>query len=202
MTETKLSKTKAKKEVLSRPGRKPVDLPDGVKASVNERVVTVEGKKGKLNFRLPPLVSAKVEGKQVSVNVTKKGSESKPFHGLSRKLIYNMVLGVSNGFQKKLVIEGVGFRAQVSGDKLTMSLGFSHPAVYRIPKEVKVSVSGKGQNELLIEGIDKQLVGQVAAEIRSIREPEPYKGTGIRYDFETIRRKAGKAAVGAGGGKK
>ena len=112
-----------------------------------------------------------------------------------------MVDGVTNGFQKKLVIEGVGFRANVSGEKLNMTLGFSHPAVYQVPKDIKVTVEGKGQNVLLIEGADKQKVGQIAAEIRSIRTPEPYKGTGIRYENEVIKRKAGKAAVGAGGKK-
>ena len=185
-------------------GRKPVSIPDGVKISITESLVQAEGKRGKLNFSLPTFVSAKVEGKQVLVTSKKLGSESKAYHGLSRKIILNMVEGVTKGFQKKLIIEGVGFRAQVSGPKLTMSLGYSHPAVFQIPKDIKISVSGKGQNEITIEGNDKQLVGQVAAEIRSLKKPEPYKGTGIRYETETIKRKAGKAAAGAaaGGAKK
>lgn len=197
----KLSRAK-KKEVQSRLGRKPVAIPDGVKVAINDAQVNVEGKRGKLSWTLPSIIGAKVEEKQISVFPKETGSKSKAFHGLSRKLILNMVDGVTKGFEKKVVIEGVGFRAQVSGDKLTMTLGFSHPAVYHIPKGIKVVPDPKQANLLTIEGNDKQLVGQVAAEIRGVRPPEPYKGTGIRYVDEVVHRKAGKAAVGAAGGKK
>lgn len=195
-------KTQTKKIfILSRIGRRPVEIPDGVKATINGSDVQVEGKRGKLAWRLPRLITGRVEGKNIVIEPTMKNSETKALHGLSRKIVSNMVEGVTKGFQKKLVIDGVGFRAQLAGQKLTMSLGYSHPAVYDAPKEVKIVIEGKGQNQLLIEGNDKQLVGQVAAEIRAIKKPEPYKGTGIRYENEVIRRKAGKAAVGAGGKK-
>lgn len=199
---------KEKKEApMSRLGRKPVEIPQGVKVSVQGQTVNAEGTRGKLSWTLPSLISAKVEGNQVKLLPTINNSQSKALHGLSRKLVLNMVEGVTKGFQKKLVIEGVGFRSQLAGSKLTMTLGFSHPAVFEVPKDVKIVIDPKAPSILLIEGNDKQRVGEVAAQIRSIKKPEPYKGTGIRYENEIIKRKAGKAAAGAagagaGGGKK
>ena len=188
---------------LSRVGRRPVAIPDGVKVTVKDRTVEVEGKRGKLSWVLPPRFSAKVEDKQISVTPELRDRKSKALHGLSRKLVFNMVEGVTTGFRKRVVIEGVGFRSQIAGDKVTFSLGFSHPYVFRVPKGVTVKIEDpKMANVLTIEGNDKQQVGEVAAQIRSIKPPEPYKGTGIRYEDEVIKRKAGKAAVGAGGGKK
>lgn len=192
---------------LSRLGRKPVEIPSGVKVSITNGNIVAEGTRGKLSWTLPRLISAKVEGTQVKLTPVENTSQSKALHGLSRKLVLNMVEGVTKGFQKKLVIEGVGFRSAVAGNKLTMSLGFSHPAVFEIPKDVAVKIDPKVPNVLVIDGNDKQRVGQVAAQIRGIKKPEPYKGTGIRYDNEIIKRKAGKAAAGAagagaGGGKK
>ncbi len=188
-----------KPEPLSRLGRRPVDIPPGVKVTVNGNVVQVEGSRGKLSCTLPTLISAQVEGSQVKVMPRETGGDSKALHGLSRKLVFNLLEGVTKGFQKRLIVEGVGFRTAVAGNKLTMTLGFSHPAVFEIPQEIKVILDPKAPSLLVVEGNDKQKVGQVAAQIRGIRPPEPYKGTGIRYETEIVKRKPGKAAVGAGG---
>lgn len=190
-----------KKEApMSRLGRKAVDIPQGVKVSVAGRTIQVEGPKGKLNLTLHNLITAKVEGSAVKVMPTHNTQETKALHGLSRKLVLNMIEGVTKGFMKRLVIEGVGFRASISGNTLTMSLGFSHPAVYQFPKDIKVTLDAKSPNIVVVEGSSKQMVGQVASQIRDIKPPEPYKGTGIRYETEVVKRKAGKAAVGAAGG--
>ncbi len=191
--------TEAHLPPLSRLGRKPVEIPEGVKVAVSGSTVNVEGKRGKLSWTLPNSINAKVDGKAIQLEPTHRSSETKALHGLSRKLVLNMVEGVTKGFQKRLVIEGVGFRSQIAGAKLTMSLGYSHPAVFMIPADVKVSQDPKSANVLVIDGNDKQRVGEIAAQIRSIKKPEPYKGTGIRYDNEIIKRKAGKAAAGAAG---
>ncbi len=199
MTTSTIEKNK-KAEPLSRLGRKPVAIPQGVKVNVSGSTVSVEGKRGKLSWTLPEGIKASVEGDKIQVSPARTGADIKPLHGLSRKLVSNMIDGVITGFQKRLIVEGVGFRSAIAGDKLTMTLGFSHPAVYIIPKEVKVSIDPKIANMLVIDGNDKQMVGEVAAQIRSIKKPEPYKGTGIRYDNEIIKRKAGKAVAGAGAG--
>jgi large subunit ribosomal protein L6 len=199
---------KEKKEApMSRLGRKPVEILAGVKVNIQGQNVQVEGSRGKLSWTLPSLITAKVEGGRVQLLPTVNNSQSKALHGLSRKLVLNMIEGVTKGFQKKLFVEGVGFRSQLTGSKLTMSLGFSHPAIFEVPKDVKITLDPKAPNLLVIEGNDKQRVGEVAAQIRAIKKPEPYKGTGIRYENEVIKRKAGKAAAGAagagaGGGKK
>ena len=185
---------------LSRLGRKPVDIPAGVKVSVTDQTVQTQGARGTLSFTLHKLITAKVDGAQVKLSPTINNNESKALHGLSRKLVLNMIEGVTKGFQKILVVEGVGFRSVIAGNKLTMTLGFSHPAVFEIPKDVQIKQDPKTPNLLIIEGNDKQRVGQAAAQIRAIKKPEPYKGTGIRYEKEIIKRKAGKAAVGAAGG--
>lgn len=204
---TQTANQEKKEAPLSRLGRKPVEIPQGVKVSVNAQTIQAEGTRGKLSWVLPQLITAKVEGNQVKLSPTVNTKQSKALHGLSRKLVLNMVEGVTKGFQKRLVIEGVGFRAAVAGNKLTMTLGFSHPAVYEIPKEIKITIDPKAPSFLVIDGNDKQKVGQAAAQIRAIKKPEPYKGTGIRYEDEVVKRKAGKAAAGAagagaGGGKK
>ena len=198
-----------KKEApLSRLGRKPVDIPTGVKVSVSAQLVKAEGTRGSLSWELPALITAKVDGNKIILSPTENTQQSKALQGLSRKLVLNMVEGVTKGFQKKLVVEGVGFRSAVAGSTLTMTLGFSHPAVFNIPAGIKILIDPKVPSLLVIEGNDKQMVGQVAAQIRAIKKPEPYKGTGIRYENEIIKRKAGKAAAGAagagagGGGKK
>lgn len=200
MIMTTQTATPEKKEApLSRLGRKPVEIPQGVKVSVNANTVQAEGSRGKLSWTMPLLITAKVEGAQIKLSPTENTPASKALHGLSRKLVLNMIEGVTKGFQKRLIIEGVGFRAAVAGNKLTMTLGFSHPAVFEIPKDTAVKIDPKAPNLLVIEGNDKQRVGQVAAQIRAIKKPEPYKGTGIRYDNEVVKRKAGKAAAGAAG---
>lgn len=176
---------------MSRIGRKSIQIPDKVKLDVSEAGnVTVEGPKGRLQWSLPRQISLKVEGKEASLTRSAETRSVKALHGLSRSLINNMVAGVSQGFQKSLEIHGVGFRAQVQGANLTMSLGFSHPVVFPIPDGIKITV--QENTRLLIEGIDKQKVGQVAADIRAFYPPEPYKGKGIRYAGEQILRKEGK----------
>jgi large subunit ribosomal protein L6 len=190
-----------KEAPLSRLGRKPVEIPSGVKVSFTNGIVNVEGAKGKLNFALPTVLTAAINGNQVQLNVARKEATTKAMHGMARKIVLNMIEGVTKGFTKKLMIEGVGYRVQVNGNILNMALGFSHPVNFPIPAGIKISQPDpKIANLIAIEGIDKQKVGQVAAQIRSIRKPEPYKGTGIRYENEIIKRKAGKAAVGAAGG--
>ena len=175
---------------MSRIGKKPIDVPSGVKVAVEGNVVTVEGK-GKLSFTLPQHVAVAVEGNQVLVSQTDEVREASAMHGLARSIINNMVIGVSQGFKKELAIVGVGYKAQLSGQKLTLSLGFSHPVVYQLPEGIKATVTP--ENKITVEGCDKQLVGEVAAEIRRFRPPEPYKGKGIRYVDERIILKEGKS---------
>jgi len=150
----------------------------------------VEGPKGKLNWKLPRDISAKVEENRVSVARSAETRSVRALHGLSRALLNNMVHGVSQGFSKQLEIEGVGFKAAVQGANLNLSLGFSHPILFPIPKEIKITVADS--TKINIEGIDKKLVGQVAADIRNFYPPEPYKGKGVRYAGEQVRRKEGK----------
>ena len=175
---------------MSRIGKTPITLPDKVKVAVAGNQVTVEGPKGKLNWELPKGISISVEGNILSVGRDVDNREVRALHGLSRALINNMVTGVSNGFRRDLEIQGVGFRAAVKGDKLDLSIGYSHPVLFPIPKEIKVAVTDN--TKISIEGIDKHLVGQVAADIRAYYPPEPYKGKGIRYSDEVVRRKEGK----------
>ena len=176
---------------MSRIGNKAVEIPDKVKVSVdNEGAVSVEGPKGKLNWRLPRDIKASVKDNRVSVVREAETRSVKALHGLSRSLVHNMVEGVSKGFSKQLEIEGVGFKAAVQGPILNLSLGFSHPIRFQIPKDIKITVADA--TKINIEGVDKKLVGQVAADIRRFYPPEPYKGKGVRYVGEQIRRKEGK----------
>src|SRR6266513_3055715 len=175
---------------MSRIGRLPIDIPAKVKVAVKDRKVFVEGPKGKLDFELPRRTSAVVEGAQIKVNRDGDGAEAKSLHGLSRAILNNMVRGVSEGFVKKLEIQGVGFKAAVQGKIVNMSLGFSHPINYPIPDQIKVTV--EENTKVTIEGPDRQVVGQVASELRSFYPPEPYKGKGVRYVGEHVQRKEGK----------
>lgn len=176
---------------MSRIGNKPVDIPEKVKVNVgNDGAVSVEGPKGKLSWKLPRDISAKIDNGKVSVARGAETRSARALHGLSRALVHNMVQGVSEGFSKQLEIEGVGFKAAVQGQNLNLSLGFSHPVLFPIPKEIKITVTDN--TKLMIQGIDKKLVGQVAADIRRYYPPEPYKGKGVRYAGEQIRRKEGK----------
>jgi large subunit ribosomal protein L6 len=176
---------------MSRIGNKAVEIPDKVKVNIDSNgAVMVEGPKGKLNWTLPHQIKASVKDNNVSVVREAETRGVKALHGLSRALVHNMVQGVSEGFSKQLEIEGVGFKAAVQGSNLNLSLGFSHPILFPIPKEIKITVTEN--TKLNIQGIDKKLVGQVAADIRRFYPPEPYKGKGVRYAGEQIRRKEGK----------
>ena len=166
-------------------------IPDKVKVNIgNDGAVAVEGPKGKLSWRLPRDISAKIDNGKVTLARTAETRSVKALHGLSRSLVHNMVQGVSEGFSKNLEIEGVGFKAAVQGSTLNLSLGFSHPILFPIPKEIKVTVTDN--TKISVQGVDKKLVGQVAADIRGFYPPEPYKGKGVRYAGEQIRRKEGK----------
>ena len=175
---------------MSRIGRLPVEIPAGVEITVAENnVVTVKGPKGTLTESLPVEMDIKVENNQVVVTRPNDLKKMKSLHGLTRTLIQNMVIGVSQGYEKTLEVNGVGYRAQKQGKKLVLSLGYSHPVEMEDPEGLESTVDG---NKIVVKGIDKEKVGQYAAEIRDKRRPEPYKGKGIKYADETIRRKVGK----------
>ncbi|MEE0716945.1 MAG: 50S ribosomal protein L6 [Eubacterium sp.] len=176
---------------MSRIGRMPIAIPSGVTVEVAENnKVTVKGPKGTLERVLPEVMDIKVDGEEVVVSRPNDLKKNKALHGLTRTLIYNMVVGVTEGYEKKLEVNGVGYRAQKQGKKLVLSLGYSHPVEMEDPEGIETVLDG--QNIIIVKGIDKEKVGQYAAEIRSKREPEPYKGKGIKYDTEVIRRKVGK----------
>jgi large subunit ribosomal protein L6 len=169
---------------MSRIGKMPVRVPPGVDVTVKEGEVAVKGPLGALTQRVPPSVSVGRDGDKLVVEVNDDSIAADAVSGTLRALLANMVLGVSKGFERKLTLVGVGYRAQAQGDKLNLTLGFSHPVVHQMPKGVKAETPT--QTEILIKGIDKQQVGQVAAEIRSYRPPEPYKGKGVRYADEVV----------------
>jgi large subunit ribosomal protein L6 len=176
---------------MSRIGNKPIGVPSGVNLQVeNSGAVSVTGPKGSLSWHLPAMISVKREGSTLVVNRASEDRDVRAKHGLSRALLANMITGVSDGFSKSLEIHGVGFKAAVKGDVLDLSLGFSHPVLFPIPSGVKVTVTEN--TKVKVEGIDRQLVGQVAANIRNYYPPEPYKGKGVRYTGEKIERKEGK----------
>jgi large subunit ribosomal protein L6 len=176
---------------MSRIGKTPIVLTDKVTLTVTDgNKISVEGPKGKLSWELPNDITVTNDGTTVIVTRSNEERSTRALHGLSRALLNNMVTGVSKGFRKDLEIQGVGFRAAVKGDKLDLSIGYSHPILFSIPKEIKVAVTDN--TKISIEGIDKHLVGQVAADIRAYYPPEPYKGKGIRYSDEQVRRKEGK----------
>lgn len=181
---------------MSRIGRAPIAIPPGVKVSIQGNAVNMEGPKGKLSIVVPDSLKIKLEQQQLSVEVPSGDTLLKPMHGLYRALLNNMVQGVLAGFSKELEIVGVGYRAQMQGKQLSLSVGFSHPVLVDIPQGITVEVPKP--TVVVIKGYDKQLVGQFAANLRRIAPPEPYKGKGIKYANEVIRRKAGKAATGAG----
>ena len=182
---------------MSRIGNAPIEIPEGVEISQSEGIITVKGKKGELTQEMDSCVEMKIEDNTITFNRLSNAPEHRAKHGLYRSLINNMVIGVSDGFKKELEVIGVGFRAVARGQLLELALGYSHAVVIEIPTEIKVSsASEKGKAPIVtLESHDKQLLGQVASKIRSLRKPEPYKGKGIRYVGENVRRKAGKAAV-------
>ena len=180
---------------MSRIGRKPIVIPAGVEVKVDaaEHAITVKGPKGTLHSKFHPLMTVAVEGNEILVTRPNDEKEARSLHGLTRTLIHNMVVGVTEGFSKNLEINGVGYRAQKQGKNLNLSLGFSHPVIVEPPQGVEFDVPSA--NAITVKGIDKEVVGQIAAEIRGFREPEPYKGKGIKYAGEHIRRKEGKAGA-------
>ena len=174
---------------MSRIGVKPIAVPAGVEVTINNKNVTVKGPKGTLSMTVMDTVN--VEFKDAVITVTRASGNDKAAHGLTRSLIANMVIGVTDGFEKKLEINGVGYRAAKQGNKLNLTVGYSHPVEVLDTEDVKIEVPD--QNTILVKGADKQKVGQMAAEIRKIRPPEPYKGKGIRYEGEVVKLKAGKS---------
>jgi large subunit ribosomal protein L6 len=176
---------------MSRVGNKPVDLPDGVNVEIDGNAVTVKGTKGQLAREFNERISFDVDNGVVTVTRPDDTRESRALHGLSRALLANMVTGVTDGFRKELEIQGVGYRASLKGSDVELLVGFSHPVVVEAPDGITFEVPE--QTKIIVSGIDKEQVGQVAANIRKVRPPEPYKGKGIRYSGEYVRRKAGKA---------
>ncbi|RKX68940.1 MAG: 50S ribosomal protein L6 [Spirochaetes bacterium] len=178
---------------MSRIGLQPVVVPKGVTVTVKDNLLHVKGSKGELTQTFNPLISFTVGDEEVQVNRGNDSKKARSMHGLYRSLLNNMVNGVSQGYTKTLVINGVGYRAELNGKVLMLNLGFSNQVEYLTPEGVDLSV--EGNNKVSVSGIDKAIVGQVAAEIRKLRPPEPYKGKGIRYDNENVRRKVGKSGV-------
>jgi large subunit ribosomal protein L6 len=178
---------------MSRIGKIPVKVPQGVKVSFQDNVMTVEGPKGKLTQKFHPVVTFENKGAEIVVGRLNEEKQTVAYHGLYRNLLNNMVVGVSSGFSRVLIITGVGYRAEVQGKILSMSLGYSSDVYVGIPEGLAVTADAQGK--LVISGIDKQQVGEFASQIRKLRLPEPYKGKGIRYDDEQIRRKVGKSGV-------
>ena len=177
---------------MSRIGKMPVAIPSGVDVTVDGSTVTVKGGKGELTRTFKDIISIKVEDGNVIVERPDDSREAKSLHGLTRTLIHNMIVGVSEGYSKKLELVGVGYRAALKGTDLELQLGYSHPVVVPAPENITFEVPS--QTEIIVKGISKEQVGQVAANIRAWRKPEPYKGKGIRYEGEYVRRKLGKAA--------
>lgn len=181
---------------MSRVGKKPINLPEGVTAEVRGNLVNVKGKKGELSFAfLPEFVEVNIKDGIIDVQPKKGALGGTMYQGLTRNSIQNLVTGVSEGYVKELVLTGVGYKAQVQGTSLNLSLGFSHPVKVNAPAGIKFTINPNDPSAILVEGIDKQLVGQVAANVRELRPPEPYKGKGLRYRDEHIVRKAGKSAA-------
>jgi large subunit ribosomal protein L6 len=175
---------------MSRIGKLPIEIPQGVKISIADSIVKVDGPKGSLSRKIMDVVTVDINGSIVTVSRIDDSIKSRSAHGLTRTLLNNMVTGVTKGFETALEINGVGYRAEAKGDVLNLSLGYSHPINYKLPNGVTVEVDK--MTKLVVKGIDKELVGETAAKIRSFRGPEPYKGKGIKYADETILRKAGK----------
>lgn len=176
---------------MSRIGKNPIGIPAKVEVKINGQSVTVKGPKGELSRILPSLITVTQEGEQIKVNRDNDSRTAKERHGLCRTLVANMVEGVSQGFEKKLTIQGVGYRAQAQSPKLTLNVGYSKPVEMQMPDGITVGVNSN--TEVTVSGIDKELVGNIAAKIRAVRPPEVYKGKGIRYAGEYVRRKVGKA---------
>jgi large subunit ribosomal protein L6 len=178
---------------VSRIGKLPIDVPEKTEVKFENSIMSCKGSKGELTRKLHPEMIIKIEDGIITVNRPSDSKQHRSLHGLTRSLVANMVHGVSQGFEKKLEIQGVGFRAEMKGNNLNLTVGYSHPILINLPDDIKASCPSP--TEILIEGADKELVGQVAAKVRSYKKPEPYKGKGIRYAGEYVRRKAGKTGV-------
>jgi len=178
---------------MSRIGKRLIDIPSGVKADINEKTIKIEGPKGKLSFDMPYGVRAMQNDNKIEIKRLSDIKDHRMKHGLVRALVNNMVIGVTKGFMKELEIQGVGFKAQAAGKKLTLNLGFSHPIDFDIPEGITIQTPKPTQ--ITVQGIDKQLVGEVSAKIRAFYKPEPYKGKGVRYAGEHVRKKAGKTVA-------
>lgn len=181
---------------MSRVGNKPITIPDNTKISYKDRIITVQSEKGSLSREIHPLVDLTIEENVIRVRISEDDRKSRSFQGLVRSLVENMVTGVSTGFHRVLEINGVGYRAEVSGDKIVFHIGYSNPVSFDLPEGVSASV--EKNTVITLSGIDKEKLGQTAAAIRRLRPPEPYKGKGIKYSEEYIKRKAGKAGAAAG----
>lgn len=177
---------------MSRIGRQPVDIPAGVTVKMENDMIVVKGPKGELKQEINPVIKAEVKDNQITFTRPNDKKENRSMHGLYRALVNSMVIGVTQGFQKELTIVGVGYRAQAKGKNLELNMGYSHPVVMEAPEGITFETPSNTQ--IFVKGIDKQLVGQVAANIRAVRKPEPYLGKGIRYADEYVRRKEGKSA--------
>jgi large subunit ribosomal protein L6 len=178
---------------MSRIGRKPIEIPSDIQLKIDNGMVAIKGKLGEQKLQIPGCLNVELKDGKLFVSAKDDTRKTKSLHGLIRQLLQNMIIGVTKGYRKELQIEGVGFKATMQGKKLILSLGFSHPIEYLPPDEVKVST--EGATTIVVSGIDKQKVGEVAARIRQFYPPEPYKGKGIRYKGEVIRRKAGKTVA-------
>ena len=181
---------------MSRIGKLPIEIPAGVTVQVKDNVVTVKGPKGELSQEINPAITVEQEGNELIVKRPDDSKENRAMHGLYRSLIHNMVVGVSEGYKKEMELVGVGYRANATGQVLELSLGYSHAIYIKLPKEIKVEAKTERNKSplIILESSDKQLLGQVCAKIRSLRKPEPYKGKGIKFVGEVIRRKSGKSA--------
>lgn len=180
---------------MSRVGKKPIEIPSGVEAKLETGKVTVKGPLGEISQGVNPKLTIKKEDNKLLVERPSNQKLYRELHGLTRNLIANMVVGVSKGYERSLDISGVGFKASAQGNNLMLNLGFSHPIVFPVPQGIKATVDAK-QTQITLKGIDKQLIGQIAANLRSLKKPEPYKGKGIKYSKEVIQRKEGKAGKG------
>ena len=178
---------------MSRIGKRPIAIPKGVTVSVGDRAVEVKGPKGQLRQSLPPGITVEVSNGEVRASLAREDGELRKFHGLARTLVANAVQGVSAGFKRELDIVGVGYRAEVKGRQVVFALGYSHPIVYDIPPAIDIAVDK--QTHVTVTGVDKQLVGQVAANIRAMRKPDPYKQKGVRYTGEVLKKKQGKTGA-------
>ena len=181
---------------MSRVAKNPVQIPDGVIVSYESNIVNVKGKNGEMNLSMPESVEIEINESLIQVKYDESSQQSVALAGTTRANINNMVIGVSDGFEKKLELKVVGYRAKASGQLLELTLGFSHPVKYQLPEDVKVETPS--QTEVVLKSFNKQILGQAAAEIRSFRPPEPYKGKGVRYSDEHVKRKEAKKAAGAG----